>query len=115
MSRIRIHPSKTADTRSCDFATVSKETLLASSRQHIGDVGKGIAFFRAVSADYVVPARALQNDVGELFVLARISEVVDGTEPAIPNLRWLVPMALAENDRHDWPYLVSERGARASS
>jgi hypothetical protein len=42
---IHIQPSKTADTRSCDFASVSKETLLDSSRQHIGDVGKGLAFF----------------------------------------------------------------------
>lgn len=42
---IQIQQSKTADTRSCDFATVSKDTLLASSRQHIGDVAKGLAFF----------------------------------------------------------------------
>lgn len=44
---IRIHQSKTADTRSCDFANVSKETLLASSRQHIGDVAQAIGFFAA--------------------------------------------------------------------
>jgi hypothetical protein len=43
---IEIKQSKTADTRSCDFANVSKETLLASSRQHIGDVGKALTFFR---------------------------------------------------------------------
>lgn len=42
---IEIQQSKTADTRSCDYANVSKETLLASSRQHIGDVGKALAFF----------------------------------------------------------------------
>lgn len=36
--KITIKQSKTADTRSCDFSKVSKETLLASSRQHIGDV-----------------------------------------------------------------------------
>lgn len=42
---IEIQPSQTADTRSCDFATVSRDTLLASSRQHIGDVAKAIAFF----------------------------------------------------------------------
>lgn len=42
---IKIHKSATADTRTCDFANTSKETLLASSRQHIGDVVKALAFF----------------------------------------------------------------------
>lgn len=44
---IAIRPSKTADTRTCDKTKVTKEQLLASSIQHIGDVGKGIAFFAA--------------------------------------------------------------------
>lgn len=42
---IQITKSETADTRTCDFANTSKETLLASSRQHIGDVVKALAFF----------------------------------------------------------------------
>lgn len=42
---ITIKPSTTADTRTCDFANTSKETLLASSRQHIGDVVQALAFF----------------------------------------------------------------------
>lgn len=42
---IEIEQNKTADTRSCDYANVSRETLLASSRQHIGDVAKGLGFF----------------------------------------------------------------------
>jgi|SRR6185369_10079524 len=42
---IPIYKSQTADTRTCDFANVTKETLLASSRQHIGDVVKALAFF----------------------------------------------------------------------
>jgi hypothetical protein len=42
---ITIRKSQTADTRTCDFENTSKETLLASSRQHIGDVVKGLAFF----------------------------------------------------------------------
>jgi hypothetical protein len=42
---ISIRQSKTADTRTCDFASVSKETLLASSRQHISDVCRALAFF----------------------------------------------------------------------
>ena len=44
---IEIQKSKTADTRTCDFANTSKETLLASSRQHIGDIVKAIAFFQS--------------------------------------------------------------------
>lgn len=43
---IEITKSATADTRTCDFANTSKETLLASSRQHIGDIVKAIAFFQ---------------------------------------------------------------------
>lgn len=42
---IKIQPSPTADTRTCDFANTPKETLLESSRVHISDVGKGLAFF----------------------------------------------------------------------
>lgn len=42
---IKIRPSPTADTRTCDVTTVDKNTLLNSSRQHILDVGKALAFF----------------------------------------------------------------------
>lgn len=43
---IQIQKSETADTRTCDYANVSKDTLLASSKQHIGDVGQALTFFR---------------------------------------------------------------------
>lgn len=43
---IKISKSPTADTRTCEFAKVSKETLRDSSIQHITDVRKGLAFFR---------------------------------------------------------------------
>jgi hypothetical protein len=42
---ISIKKSPTADTRTCDFANTSKETLLASSQQHIQDVGAAMGFF----------------------------------------------------------------------
>ena len=42
---IQIQKSATADTRTCDFANTTKETLLASSRTHIGDVVKAMSFF----------------------------------------------------------------------
>jgi hypothetical protein len=42
---ITIQKSSTADTRTCDKTQVTREQLLASSVQHIGDVGKGLAFF----------------------------------------------------------------------
>jgi hypothetical protein len=42
---ITVKPSPTADTRTCDFASVTKQTLLASSQQHIADVGAALAFF----------------------------------------------------------------------
>jgi hypothetical protein len=43
---ISIRKSPTADTRTCDFANVSQQTLRASSIQHIDDVRKGLALFR---------------------------------------------------------------------
>jgi len=42
---IHIKRSPTADTRTCDWSNVDRETLLASSRQHIGDVVNGMFFF----------------------------------------------------------------------
>jgi len=42
---IQIKKSSTADSRTCDVATVTKDVLLESSRQHIGDVVKAMAFF----------------------------------------------------------------------
>ena len=45
---IEIQKSKTADTRTCDFTKVSKETLLASSVQHIEDVRKGFDFLKDI-------------------------------------------------------------------
>jgi hypothetical protein len=42
---IEIEKSQTADTRTCDFANVTKKTLLNSSVQHISDVRRGLAFF----------------------------------------------------------------------
>lgn len=45
---IEIFPSPNADTRTCDFANTTKETLLRSSQQHIQDVQKALQFFRVL-------------------------------------------------------------------
>ena len=58
---IQITKSSTADTRTCDFANTSKETLLASSVQHIGDVGKALAFFSAM-----ITQQAVRHDTDKL-------------------------------------------------
>jgi len=42
---IQIQKSPTADTRTCDVTKVTRQQLLDSSRQHICDVAKGLAFF----------------------------------------------------------------------
>lgn len=42
---IEIRKSPTADTRTCDFANTAKDTLLASSQQHIRDIVRALAFF----------------------------------------------------------------------
>lgn len=44
---IAVKKSPTADTRTCDFANVTKATLLESSAQHIRDVALALAFFSA--------------------------------------------------------------------
>lgn len=55
---IKIKPSPTADTRTCDVSKVERQQLLNSSRQHIADVAKAMAFFSsklleaAVEHDY---------------------------------------------------------------
>jgi hypothetical protein len=41
---IKIKQSKTADTRSCDYTTVTKGQLYLSSEQHIRDVGLGLEY-----------------------------------------------------------------------
>jgi hypothetical protein len=43
---IEINKSATADTRSCDWSKVSRETLLESSKQHIGDIALGLKYFK---------------------------------------------------------------------
>ena len=42
---IRIPHNPTADTRTCDYSTVTKDQLLAASQQHINDVQEGLKFF----------------------------------------------------------------------
>ena len=42
---IEIKKSPTADTRTCDVTQVERQQLLDSSRQHIADVAKAMAFF----------------------------------------------------------------------
>lgn len=58
---INIKKSPTADTRTCDFANTSKETLYASSVQHIDDVQRGIGFFVDMLAE-----AALRHDHDKL-------------------------------------------------
>lgn len=61
---ITIQQSKTADSRSCDFTKVSKDQLLASSRQHIADVKQGIDFFKTM-----LDSAALLHDYDKITAL----------------------------------------------
>lgn len=58
---IRIKPSPTADTRTCDFANTPKSVLLESSAQHIRDVGAALAFF-----GQLVTQQAVMHDTDKL-------------------------------------------------
>ena len=51
---IEIQMSPTADTRTCDFANVTRETLFASSVQHIHDVQRGLAWFQRSLAEAAI-------------------------------------------------------------
>ena len=42
MKKIYIKKSQNADTRTCDWSKVTKETLLSDSKQHISDVKQGM-------------------------------------------------------------------------
>ena len=42
---IKIKKSETADSRTCDFSTVTKEQLLKSTQSHLSDIKKGFDFF----------------------------------------------------------------------
>jgi hypothetical protein len=48
---IQIHKSTVADTRSCDPSEVTKEQLLAASKQHIDDVTSALMWFREALKD----------------------------------------------------------------
>lgn len=48
---IKINPSPTADTRTCDVSKVTKEQLLESSQRHIADVIEGLRFFVGLLGD----------------------------------------------------------------
>ena len=43
---IKIKPSPTADTRTCDYTKVSKLQLYKSSKMHVDDIRKGFEFFK---------------------------------------------------------------------
>jgi len=52
---IRIKPSATADTRTADdFKAVTKDQLLKSSKQHIGDVRMGLQFFQKMLSQAIL-------------------------------------------------------------
>lgn len=71
---IEIKKSQTADTRTCDFEKVSKAQLLASSRQHIGDVVKALAFFQGK-----LTAAAGEHDYDKLTEIDRfLADFVTG-------------------------------------
>lgn len=58
---IEIQQSKTADTRTCDVSKVTRLQLLESSAQHIGDVGKALAFFGSL-----LTQQAVRHDTDKL-------------------------------------------------
>lgn len=54
---IQITKSATADTRTCDFANVSKQALYDASTTHINDVRRALGFFK----EYIESAAAVHD------------------------------------------------------
>jgi len=52
--QLKIKKNKTADTRTCDYANVTKETLIESSKQHIQDVGLAMSMFSTMLSDAAI-------------------------------------------------------------
>ena len=72
----------------------------------LGGNGWEMYCYRAVQGDpCAVPPH---NDVGEQFEVHTVASVTSAMVETIPNLRWLVPMAL-NTSRHDWPFQITER------
>lgn len=61
---IKIKRSPTADTRTCDYAKVSNETLRASSERHIEDVSRGLGLLTQMMA-----IAALAHDDDKIYAL----------------------------------------------
>lgn len=59
---IAIPKSSTADTRTCDYTKVTKDTLYKSSQQHIQDVQRALSFF-----GYLLKDAADRHDYDKLL------------------------------------------------
>lgn len=60
--------------------------------------------FRVAIKDFHPPP---ENDVGETLERHSVSNIIRGEQQIVPNVRWLLPMAIGTN-RHDWPFLITE-------
>lgn len=66
---IQIRPSKTADTRSCDFTQATKDQLRQSSVQHRSDVKQGLLMFNTM-----IETTALLHDTDKITDLDHFYE-----------------------------------------
>lgn len=77
MDIIYIKPSPTADSRTCDFSKVDRDTLYESSMQHIADVKKGLDVFCNMLRD-----AADQHDYTKITEIIRFHrDFVSGFKP----------------------------------
>lgn len=58
---IKIKKSETADTRNCDYKTVTKQQLLESTKSHIRDIHRGLEFFA-----YLIHKQAAIHDLTKI-------------------------------------------------
>ena len=65
-----------------------------------------VHFFHAFNGERLSQVRTVEREVVNVF---RVGEVLDPCFDPVPNLRWIIPMALGHKNDHVWVYEVREK------
>lgn len=65
-------------------------------------VGWSVDFYHAFSTQQLANVKTCEDEIIKVWPLLDLPEIV-------PNLRWIIPMALGHEDDHVWVYAVREK------
>lgn len=97
---IKIKQSKTADSRTCDWSKVTKEQLLESSKQHIGDIGKGFDFF--------IELMQRQKYIHDLTKINNIDEFFEDFRTGFKRTDWWIDHQKKERHHFNNPDFIQD-------